>query len=157
MFEIIQKITWIVLNTRMENPSYKNENIEIKSLNNMRKVINSLLEIEKDFIELNDRELKDREVKIKREIEELFFKPIIVSKDDMDEFEQKEMKKIWSIKNTWYDQLINYIPEPIRKNVGGFTDKTVSLFQTNTPKQTVYGRGKKLGNQKYKKLEVLLH
>ena len=78
----------------MENPSYKNENIEIKSLNNMRKVINSLLEIEKDFIELNDRELKDREVKIKREIEELFFKPIIVSKDDMDEFEQKEMKKI---------------------------------------------------------------
>ena len=157
MFEIIQKITWIVLNTRMENPSYKNENIEIKSLNNMRKVINSLLEIEKDFIELNDRELKDREVKIKREIEELFFKPIIVSKDDMDEFEQKEMKKIWSIKNTWYDQLINYIPEPIRKNVGGFTDKTVSLFQTNTPKQTAYGRGKKLGNQKYKKLEVLLH
>ena len=120
--------------------------------NQFLKVRNSLFKLEKGFIEL-----KDREVKIKREIEELFFKPIIVSKDDMDEFEQKEMKKIWSIKNTWYDQLINYIPEPIRKNVGGFTDKTVSLFQTNTPKQTVYGRGKKLGNQKYKKLEVLLH
>ena len=64
---------------------------------------NSLLELEKDFIELKDRELKNREVKIKREIEELFFKPLIVSLDDMDKFEQKEMKKIRLIKNTWYD------------------------------------------------------
>ena len=30
-------------------------------------VKNSLLELEKDFIELNDIELKDRETKIKRE------------------------------------------------------------------------------------------
>ena len=52
------------------------------------------------------RERKDREVKIKREIEELFFKPIIVSTDDMDELKQKEMKKIRPIKNTWYDWLI---------------------------------------------------
>ena len=37
------------------------------------KVKKSLLELEKDFIELRDRELKDTEVKIKREIEELFF------------------------------------------------------------------------------------
>ena len=36
------------------------------------KVKNSLLQLEKDFIELRDKELKDREVKIKREIEELF-------------------------------------------------------------------------------------
>ena len=36
------------------------------------KVKNSLLELEKYFIELRDKELKDREVKIKREIEELF-------------------------------------------------------------------------------------
>ena len=83
----------------MENPSYKNENIERKYLNNMQKnqflkVSNSLLELEKDFIELKDTELKDREVDIKREIEELFFKPIIVSADEMDKFEQKEMKKM---------------------------------------------------------------
>ena len=52
------------------------------------------------------RERKDREVKIKREIEELFFKPIIVSTDDMDQLKQKEMKKIRPIKNTWYDWLI---------------------------------------------------
>ena len=39
-------------------------------------------------MELKIRELKDREVKIKREIEELFFKTIIVSIDDMDKCEQ---------------------------------------------------------------------
>ena len=44
---------------------------------------NTLLALEKDFIELKDSELKDREVKIKREIG-LLFKPIIVSIDKMD-------------------------------------------------------------------------
>ena len=103
---------------------------------------------------MKDRELKDREVKIKRETEELFFKPIIVSKDDMDRFEKKEMKKIRPISmvdchfvdtwyNTWYYWLMNYIPGHIRKSVGGFKDKIVSLFKTNTPRQTLYWRGKK--------------
>ena len=105
-------------------------------MNQLLKVKNSLLELEKDF-----KELKDREVKIKREIEELLFKPIIVYIDDMDKFEQKEMRKIRPIKNTWYDWLINYIPEPIRKSAG-------SVFMTNAPKQTVYGRGKKLSKLK---------
>ena len=78
----------------MENPNYKNKNIERKFLkiirkNQFLKVKNSLLELEKDFVELKDIELKDREIKIKREIEELFFKPIIVSIDDMDRFEKK--------------------------------------------------------------------
>ena len=41
--------------------------------NQFLKVRNSLLELEKDFIEVKDRELKEREVKIKREIEELIF------------------------------------------------------------------------------------
>ena len=66
----------------------------------------------------------------------------------MDNFEQKEIKKIRPIKNNWYDWLINYIPEHIRENVGGFKDKIVSLFKTNTPKQTVYGSGKKLSKSK---------
>ena len=39
-------------------------------------------------------------MKFKREIEELFFKPIIVSIDDRDKFEEKKMKKIKPIKNT---------------------------------------------------------
>ena len=113
--QITQNITWIVSNTiffvlknfwknfceyeRMENPSYKNENIEKEYLNNVPKsqilkVKNSLLELQKDLTDLKEKELKDREVKIKRELEELFLKPIIVSNGDMDKFEEKEMKKI---------------------------------------------------------------
>ena len=74
-----------------------------KYLNNKRnnhflKVKNNPLELEKDFIELKNRELKDRKVKIKREIEELFFKRITVSTDEMDKFEKQEMKKIRPIK-----------------------------------------------------------
>ena len=74
----------------------------------------------------------------------------------MDKFE--EMKKTRPIKNTWYDWLINYIPEPIRKSVAGFRDRTVSLFKTSTPKPTVYGREKKLNNPKtHKIIEILLY
>ena len=79
----------------MENPNYENQNIERKFLIFMRKdqflkVKNSILELEKDFIELKDRDLNDREVKIERKIEETFFKSIIVSIDDMDRFEKKK-------------------------------------------------------------------
>ena len=55
---------------------------------------------------LNFIELKDR--KIKREIEELFLKPIIVFIEDMDSFEIKEMKNTKLIKNTWDDWLNNW-------------------------------------------------
>ena len=50
--------------------------------------------------------MKDREEKIKREIEELLFKLIMVSKDDIDKFEGQEMKKIRPIKINWFDRLI---------------------------------------------------
>ena len=60
-------------------------------------------------------------------------------------FKNKNIEK----KYTWYDWLINYIPEPIKKIVGGFKDKVVNLFNTNTSKQTVSGTGNKL-NQKPK-------
>ena len=53
------------------------------------KIKNSFLELEKDFIELEDTELKGGKVKIKTEIEVLFFKPITVSINDMDRFEKK--------------------------------------------------------------------
>ena len=42
----------------------------------------------------------------------------MVSVDDIDKFKKKEMKKInfkKSVKSTWHDWLINYIPEPITK------------------------------------------
>ena len=50
------------------------------------------------------------------------------------------MKKRRPIKNTWFDWLVNFVPVPIRKSVGGFEDNIVSLFKTNTPKQTVWER-----------------
>ena len=52
------------------------------------------MELEKNFKELKDRDLKDREEKIRRAIGELFYKPIVVSKDDMDKLEKQEMKKV---------------------------------------------------------------
>ena len=66
----------------MEKLNYKNKNIEKKIFKNMRKnqflkVKNSLLELKKDFIELVDGELKERIVKIKREIEELFLNQLL--------------------------------------------------------------------------------
>ena len=82
----------------MENLNYKNVNIEKKYLKTIQKnqfllkVKNIFLELEKDFIILKDRELKYREVKTKIEIEELFFKPIIVSIGDMDKSEKKKKK-----------------------------------------------------------------
>ena len=117
--------------------------------NQFLKVINNLLEFEKYFIERKDIELKDIEVKITRDIKELIFKLIIITTDDMNSFEKqqrkKEMKKINTIKKSWYDWLISYIPITIRKSVSGFKDKIVSLFKTNTsPKKIVYGRGNKL-------------
>ena len=66
----------------MENSNYKEKNIDMKYLNNIwknqfLKLKNNLLDSEKDFIELKDRELKDREVNIKREIEELFLNQLL--------------------------------------------------------------------------------
>ena len=63
------------------------------------KVKNSLLVLKKDVTGLGDRELKETEVQIKREIEDLLFKPIIVSIDDMNKFEQNEMEKKRPINN----------------------------------------------------------
>ena len=54
-------------------------------------------------------------------------------------YKNKNIEKKYS--NAWHDWLINYIPKPIRKVAGGFKDKVVSLFNTNTPKLTVYGKG----------------
>ena len=46
------------------------------------KVKNGFLGLKKDFTEL-----KDIEIKVKGEIDELYFKPIIGSIDDLDKFE----------------------------------------------------------------------
>ena len=69
--------------------------------NHFLKAKNSLFKLEKDFVELKDTELKDREINIKKETEELFIKPIIVYIEDMDRFEEEEeMKRVRPVKNT---------------------------------------------------------
>ena len=50
--------------------------------------------------------MKDREEKIKKEIEELLFEPIMVSKDNLDKFGGQETKIIRPIKINWFDRLI---------------------------------------------------
>ena len=97
---------------------------------------------------MKDTEIKDRGVNLKRKIEELFLKLIIVSIYDMDKLKEKEMKKINPIKNTWYNLLINYLPEPIIKSAGCSKDQVISLFKTNTLKQ------KCMGDEKTKQTET---
>ena len=55
---------------------------------------------------LKDRKLQDRAEKNRRKIKELFYKSVIVLKDDTDSFEEQEIKKIKPIRKTWFDQLI---------------------------------------------------
>ena len=55
---------------------------------------------------MRDGELKDRIEKHKKEIKKLFHKPITVSIDDMDKFEEQEMKKTRPIIRNWFDRLI---------------------------------------------------
>ena len=44
-------------------------------------------------------------------------------------FKQKEMRKIRLTKNTWYDWLVKYIPETVRKIIGGIKDKVIILLR----------------------------
>ena len=94
--------------------------------NQFLNITNTFFKLGKDFIKLKDRWLKGREV--------LFFKQNTVSIDDIDKFQQKQMKIIGPIKKNCY--------EPIRSSVGGFKDKVVSLFNTDTSKQIVFGEKK---------------
>ena len=50
--------------------------------------------------------MKDREERIQGDIKELLCKSILMSKDDMDKFEEQEMKKIRPVEKNWYDSLI---------------------------------------------------
>ena len=74
-------------------------------------------------------------------MEKLFNKPITVSKDDMDKFEEQEMKQIRQIIKKWFDQLIKQNvmgkkPKIIRHKL---EDKIISdifkLFETKEEKQ----------------------
>ena len=64
-----KKLEYFLWHVIMENLNYENESMERKYLkiwkNQFLKAKNSILELEKDFIELKDTELKDVEVKLK--------------------------------------------------------------------------------------------
>ena len=49
-------------------------------------------------MELKDIEWKNREEELRKKIEELFYRPIIKSKDDIGKSEEQKMKKIRLIK-----------------------------------------------------------
>ena len=50
----------------------------------------------------------------------------------MTKFQEKEMmKKTPFAKSSWYDVLINYIPEPNKRTHVGVKKKITSLFKTN--------------------------
>ena len=84
--------------------------------------------------------MKVRKEKIKREIEELLHKLNIVSKDDMDKFEEQEMKKIRPMIRKWSDWLINKNvmrekPEIIRDKLKDQIIRDISrLFETKKEK-----------------------
>ena len=75
-------------------------------------------------------------MKIREDMQGLFFKQIIISIDDMDKFGEKQMKRLFA-KTTCYDWLINYIPEPIKKILVDAKDKIMSLFKTNTTEDCI--------------------
>ena len=80
----------------MENKFIRIKILREKYLTNM--LNKQSLIAKKYFIEMKDRELREREEKINREI--------IMSKDDMDKFEEQEMTKIKPIKRNLFDKLI---------------------------------------------------
>ena len=84
----------------------------------------------------------ERVVKIKREIE------------DMDRFEEEEMKNIRPIKNTWFDLLINYIFKPII--LSALKDIFTGFFKTNTHKKLLWERTETKQSKKSKILKSLL-
>ena len=59
----------------------------------MQKNQEQTFRITKRFYIIGRQRMRDTEGKIKREMEELFFKPIIVSINDVDKFEEKDNKE----------------------------------------------------------------
>ena len=84
--------------------------------------------------------------KIKKRSEKLFHKLIIMSKDDMDKFEEEEMKNIRPIIRNWFDQLIKQ--NMMRKKPKTIRDKLKD--KTNNDKKR-----KKMKNEKIIKDEII--
>lgn len=70
----------------------------------------------------------------------------------MDIFEKEKKKKVIPIKNTWYYQLINNIPESVIKTVEASKDQVFSSYRRITLEETVLRRQQR--KQKFKKLFI---
>ena len=90
----------------LRHQNYKNEHTAIEYLNNIQKTPqrNNLLELQNDFKELNDRELRNMEINNKKEIDEIFFKLMKLSINVMDKFKEKEMAN----KRPFRNDTLNY-------------------------------------------------
>ena len=76
------------------------------------------------------------------------FKQFIISKDEMDKFEQEELKKEKKIvKNSWFSWLINYVPTPMIKIASDSKDKILILYNSKTNK-VIRGSRKKVSKLK---------
>ena len=99
--------------------------------NQFLKVKHSYLELNKYFMELKDWELKDRKEKIKKDVEKLFHKLIVVCKYDIS-LKKKKMKKIRPVIRNRFDGLIKQNvmrkkPKTIRDK---FKDKIINDIWT---------------------------
>ena len=102
--------------------------------------------------ELKARESKHNETKIRKEIEQLFFKRIKTSIENMDNLEEERITKEKPFaKSTWYS--INYFPKPIENGgLGSRQSKHNKKYDKATCVNNVHGGRKKTRKPKGKKL-----
>ena len=81
---------------------------------------------------MSNRKLKDRKEKIKRGIPKLFYKSIIVAKDNADKFEEQEIKKIRAIKQSVLQKKSKIIIDKLKDKI---INNIWILFETEEIKE----------------------
>ena len=81
---------------------------------------------------MSNRELKDRKEKIKRGIRKLFYMSIIVAKDNVDKFEEQEIKKIRAIKQSVMQKKSKIIIDKLKDKI---INNIWILFETGEIKE----------------------
>ena len=81
---------------------------------------------------MSNRELKDRKEKIKRGIRKLFYKSVIVAKDNVDKFEEQEIKKIRAIKQSVMQKKSKIIIDKLKDKI---INNIWILFETGEIKE----------------------
>ena len=81
---------------------------------------------------MSNRELKDRKEKIKRGIRKLFYKSITVAKDNVEKFEEQEIKKIRAIKQSVMQKKSKIIIDKLKDKI---INNIWMLFETGEIKE----------------------